>query len=101
MSKHYINDPGYEVPENKILLVPHLGSLEEENVPAYLDIVKSLKGEIKRDWFSNYFYYCLPLSIGNQYGFTIHSNFDFDAKKYDDLEAPESKEYRNAEDDEG
>lgn len=79
MNKNYINDPGYEVPKDKILLVPHLGSLEEENVPAYLDIVKSLKGEIKRDWFSNYFYYCLPLNIGNQYGFSIHSNFDFDA----------------------
>jgi hypothetical protein len=79
VSKHYINDPGYEVPENKILLIPHLGLLEEEDVPSYLDIVKSLKGEIKRDWFSNYFYYCLPLTIGNQYGFTIHSNFDFEA----------------------
>ena len=32
---------------------------------------------------------------------TTSANFDFDTKKYDDLEAPESKEYRNAEDDEG
>jgi hypothetical protein len=30
----------------------------------------------KRDWFQPYFYRCLPLTIGNTYGFTIHSEFD-------------------------
>jgi hypothetical protein len=31
----------------------------------------------KRDWFTPHFYKCLPLSIGNQYGFIIKSEFDF------------------------
>jgi hypothetical protein len=30
----------------------------------------------KRDWFTSNFYRCLPLTIGNQYGFTISSEFD-------------------------
>ena len=39
-----------------------------------LDIVK--KPDKKRDWFSSHFYRCLPLTIGNQYGFTVSSEFD-------------------------
>jgi len=31
----------------------------------------------KRDWFDSHFYRCLPLGIGNQYGFIIKSEFDF------------------------
>jgi hypothetical protein len=31
----------------------------------------------KRDWFDPHFYRCLPLTIGNQYGFVIKSQFDF------------------------
>jgi hypothetical protein len=31
----------------------------------------------KRNWFSPHFYNCLPLAIGNQYGFEIVSAFDF------------------------
>jgi len=31
----------------------------------------------KRDWFSPHFYHCLPLAIGNQYGFEIISAFSF------------------------
>jgi hypothetical protein len=31
----------------------------------------------KRDWFSPHFYHCLPLAIGNQYGFEIVSGFGF------------------------
>ena len=31
----------------------------------------------KRDWFSPHFYNCLPLVIGNQYGFEIASAFSF------------------------
>lgn len=30
----------------------------------------------KRDWFNPHFYRCLPLTIGNQYGFVIKSEFD-------------------------
>ncbi len=31
----------------------------------------------KRNWFVPHFYRCLPLTIGNQYGFVIKSEFDF------------------------
>lgn len=77
MSKQYINDPGHEVPKDKILIVPHLGLEYEENPKAYLNIVKPLKGQVKRDWFNKSFYHCLPLVIGNQYGFAIHASYDF------------------------
>jgi hypothetical protein len=79
MAKSYINDPGYEVPKDKILVLPRLGLLEQENIPAFMNIVRSFKGRVKRDWFTKGFYHCLPLNIGNQYGFAIHSDFDFDA----------------------
>jgi hypothetical protein len=38
-----------------------------------------LKGESKRDWFTAHFYYCLPLTIGNQYGIAVKSGYSFDA----------------------
>jgi hypothetical protein len=34
------------------------------------------KSPKKRDWFTPHFYRCLPLTIGNQYGFTISSEYD-------------------------
>lgn len=70
----FINDPGYEVPENKILVVPH----NKVGDGFWKDIIKPLKNNIKRDWFVSHFYYCLPLNIGNQYGFLIQSLLDFD-----------------------
>lgn len=75
MEKRYINDPGLEVPENKIVIVP--ATLEDKGF--HEEVILPLKGQIKRDWFSSHFYYCLPLTIGNQYGFIIKSTLDFDA----------------------
>lgn len=70
----YINDVNNKIPDDKILIVPH--SLEEKT---YQDeIVFPLKGNAKRDWFTSHFYYCLPLTIGNQYGFGIKSLRNFD-----------------------
>ena len=69
----YINDPGFEVPKDKILIIPF-----DEQSKEYLEIVESLKGNIKRDWLRPHAYYCLPLNIGNQYGFIIKAAFDFD-----------------------
>lgn len=74
MDGPYLNDPGFEVPENNILVVPFQYGNKD-----YKDIVKPLKGEPKRDWFNSHFYYCLPLTIGNQYGFGIRSLFDIEA----------------------
>jgi len=35
------------------------------------------KSPKKREWFTPHFYRCLPLTIGNTYGFTVHSEFAF------------------------
>jgi hypothetical protein len=43
----------------------------------------------KRDWFNQHFYKCLPLKIGNQYGFIIKSEFDF-SFLWDGGESPDS-----------
>lgn len=74
---HYMNDAGYEVPDNHILVVPH--SLEIEEHGYYREVILPLAGEPKRDWFNEHFYYCLPIVTGNQYGFVIKSLIDFDA----------------------
>jgi hypothetical protein len=75
MTGPYINDPGFEVPENTIYVIPNNPEIDG----FYKDIVQPLKGETKRDWFNAHFYYCLPLTIGNQYGFLIKSARNFDA----------------------
>ena len=73
MVGNYLNDPGHEVPDNTILVIPQdLGS-----DGFYKDVIFSLKGEVKREWFNEHFYYCLPINIGNQYGFIIKSTRDF------------------------
>lgn len=76
MNGNYLNNPGFEVPENTILVVPH--SLENDGF--HTEILKPLKGQSKRDWFNSHFYYCLPLNIGNQYGFVIESLRDFEVE---------------------
>ena len=73
-NRQYINDPGLEVPENTILVVP--SNLNTDGNHRY--ILESLKGNIKREWFNDHFYYCLPIAIGNQYGFIIKSTKTFD-----------------------
>lgn len=72
MTGPYINDPGYEVPDNKILAIPHY-----EGHSTYLhEVITPLKGVPKRDWFDSHAYYCLPLTVGNQYGFLVKSLLD-------------------------
>lgn len=74
MSGPYLNDPGFEVPEKKILVVPH-----QISSPTYFDeIIESLAGNVKREWMNPHAYYCLPITVGNQYGFIIKSLRDFD-----------------------
>jgi len=73
MAGPYLNDPGHEVPENTILVVPH--NFGEDGF--YKDIIEPLKGQIKREWFNEHYYHCLPLNIGNQQGFVIKSSCDF------------------------
>jgi hypothetical protein len=71
----YINSKGYEVPEKTIVVVPRT----ENNDGFYKEIIVPLKNKVKRDWFTSHFYYCLPLTIGNQYGFLVQSTKNFDA----------------------
>lgn len=70
-----INDSEHPVPDNTILIVTEN---DQYNV-SINEVMHSLRGEIKRDWFVKHAYYCLPLTIGNQYGFVIRSLFDFTA----------------------
>jgi len=60
-----------KVPENHILALPYddfyAGRQDEVFVP--------LRGKHKRAWFSKHAYLCLPLVIGNQYGFAVKSLF--------------------------
>jgi hypothetical protein len=53
------------IPNNTITAIP-----ETEHFNHIPDLViEPLKGNLKRDWFVNHAYFCLPLTIGNQYGF--------------------------------
>jgi hypothetical protein len=71
-----INDGINDVPDKTITIFsnPRVDdpALTQERI---LDMVK--RPDKKRDWFSPHFYKCLPLTIGNQYGFTLSSEFDF------------------------
>ena len=91
----YLNDPGHEVPENTILVVPH--DLEKDGF--YQDIIHSLKGEVKRDWFNSHFYYCLPINIGNQCGFIIKSSRNFSMTWDGSTENPNDVIFEFSEDD--
>lgn len=62
-----------EIEENTILAISHHDDWEK----SIEDICSTLKGEKRREWFSPHTYLCLPLVIGNQYGFVIRSQFDF------------------------
>lgn len=64
------------VPTNKLVTIPEHKSLDKSNEL----IVESLKGNFKRDWFIKHAYFCLPLVIGNQYGFGIKSLKTFKVK---------------------
>ena len=68
----YINEGNNLVPENTIAIVPHNANVTTD----YDSIILDLKDYSKRDWFTSHFYYCLPILIGNQYGFAIKSMYD-------------------------
>ena len=74
MTGPFINETGYEIPENTIVVVPT--SVNHDGW--YKEVITPLVGQKKREWFTSHFYYCLPLSVGNQYGFVINSLRDFD-----------------------
>lgn len=65
---------GNNVPDKTITIFTNdFGtSLNKNNINNLID-----KPPKKRDWFTPHFYKCLPLKIGNTYGFIIKSEFDF------------------------
>lgn len=63
------------VPQNKILIVPE-NDLHKND---YLEIVEPLKGKKTRNWINKHVVHCLPVVIGNQYGFAIKSTTNFSA----------------------
>jgi hypothetical protein len=72
-----INDGINDVPDKTIAIFTSPREYDKElSQERILGMVK--KPDKKRDWFSPLFYRCLPLTIGNQYGFTISSEFDIE-----------------------
>lgn len=69
-----LNDGINNVPDNTIALFKIIQSNIENPVIDHV-IKPSPK---KREWFTPLFYRCLPLTIGNQYGFMVHTGFDFE-----------------------
>jgi hypothetical protein len=65
------------VPNNKLVTIPENDTFIKSNEL----LIESLKGKFKRDWFIKHVYFCLPLVIGNQYGFAIKSLKTFKVKK--------------------
>ena len=64
------------VPDSTIVAISYESKWQEQK---YIDqVFESLKGNSKRDWFVNHAYHCLPLVIGNQYGFVVKSLYDFE-----------------------
>lgn len=70
-----INSEGNYVPDNTLIIVSN--DLTKDNIERIESILQPLAGEGKRDWFDGGFYSCLPLRIGNQYGFVIRAEYDF------------------------
>lgn len=64
------------IPNNKIICFAE----DPSNYAHISTIVEHLKGNVKRDCFSKHAYYCLPIVIGNQYGFAIKSTRSFTAE---------------------
>lgn len=70
-----LNDGVNNVP-NKVIAVFTAKTVPDPiTYDRFTKIVK--KPDKKRDWFSPHFYHCLPLVIGNQYGFVVSCEFPF------------------------
>lgn len=64
------------VPDNTVLFYGDNPS----SMDAVTHIIEPLRGKIKREWFVKHAYFCLPLTIGNQYGFVVKSMSTFDVE---------------------
>ena len=66
-----------EFPRFLLMLSPQESADNQKD--DYLEVVEPLKGNKTRDWVSQHVVHCLPITIGNQYGFAIKSTADFTA----------------------
>ena len=72
VKKDYINDDNFLVPEKTLAFYATKDTRHNLS-----DVIESLVGHPNRDWFSiTAFSFCLPLTIANQYGFVVKSNWD-------------------------
>jgi hypothetical protein len=69
-----INDSKHLVPDKTIAVIP----VNNFDISRLHEFIKPLRNEHKRDWFDKHFYKCLPLSIGNTYGFVVSLPFDLE-----------------------
>jgi hypothetical protein len=69
-----INKNNNLVPNNTIAVIPLIDQ-EHTLTPERLENIFS-KIDKTRDWFTEHFYRCLPLAIGNKYGFVLKSEYD-------------------------
>ena len=60
-----------KVPDHRILALPY----DDHYAGRQDEVFLPLRGLHKRAWFSKHAYLCLPLVIGNQYGFAVRSLF--------------------------
>lgn len=58
-----------EVPPDTIYLIP--------DHPAFVNPTHFEKLVVERDWFTSFFYFCLPLTFGSQHGFIMRATYDF------------------------
>lgn len=70
-----INKNDRLVPDKTVLIVPNKG-IPKEHINSLIEPLASRK---KREWFNPHFYYCLPLNVGNRYGFIVKAERDFTA----------------------
>jgi hypothetical protein len=84
-----INDGINNVPDKTIAVFtdPFHSFWQNNNKKRISNFIE--KPSKKRDWFTPHFYRCLPLTIGNRYGFIIKSEFDI-GFVWDGGDSPES-----------
>lgn len=75
MNEKKINADGFEIPEYTIAIIPSKNMTRER----LKNVLEPLSGIKQRDWFAPQFYRCLPLTVGNQQGFIIKSEYAFTA----------------------
>jgi len=65
-----------DIPKNTIVALTD----SDEHEDSIFEIIHDFRGDSKRDWFHKHAYWCLPLTIANQYGFGIRAMQDIELK---------------------